>query len=59
MISTVPVMSEEYVVSLVMKGTDSPTMELWVMRKQCGKQTTNTVTQSGVKIVENHLGVMG
>ncbi len=50
-LQAVPVMSEEDEVSLVVKRGNSATLKLWIMGKQGGKQTTNSVTQSSVEVV--------
>lgn len=53
-----PVMSEEDVVPLVMKGDHLSAPELWIMVEQRGKHSGNCVTQTSGEVVEYHLRSM-
>ena len=53
-VHTVPVMSYEDEVSLVVEGDDSSSPELRVMREESGKHPSHGVTQTCGKVVQDY-----
>lgn len=53
-VHTVPVMSYEDEVSLVVEGDDSSSPELRVMREESGKHPSHGVTQTRGKVVQDY-----
>lgn len=51
-------MSEEYVISLVMKGDGSAPLELWTDVEQRGEQSSRRLAQPCWEIVENYFRSM-
>lgn len=55
---TVPVLTEENKVSLVVKGDDATPAVVGVGVEEAGEHATHTVTQASVEVVEDHLRPM-
>ena len=55
---TVPVLTEENKVSLVVKGDDAAAAVVGVSVEEAGQHATHTVTQASVEVVEDHLRPM-
>ena len=53
-----PMMPHKDEVALVVQCDDSTSMELWVVGKHGGQQTTHRVTQARIEVVQNHLWFM-
>ncbi len=52
----VAVVSEEYEVTLIVHGDDTPPVEVRGLREQRGQRTTNSQSKAGGKVVEDQLG---
>lgn len=50
--------SHKHKVTLIMKGHGLSSLELWVMREKGDKETTNCMTKSGGKVVQDELRVV-
>ena len=55
---TVPVLTEENKVSLIVKGDDATPAVIGVGVEEAGQHATHTVTQASVEVVEDHLRPM-
>ena len=53
-----PMMPHEDEVALVVQCDDSASVELWVVGKHGGQQTTNRVAEARVEVVQNNLWLM-
>jgi len=53
-----PVLSEEYEISLIVKRHSSPTMKLRIVWEQRSKYSRKCAAESCVEVVKNHLGHM-
>ena len=58
-LENVSVVSKKDKVSLVVKGHNRPTCELWLLREQGIKQPSNLVPETCVELVQDHFRLVG
>jgi len=53
-LKTLPVLSEENEIALIVKRDGTSALELWIVREQRGKYSGKRSTKPCVEVVENH-----
>lgn len=53
-----PVMTEKYIIPLVVEGDDSPPLEVRIGRKQTGEHPTDCLGKASCEVGENQLGMV-